>query len=49
MQHLNDILEEFLSVGRIAEGKTAATPANLNLHSLVHDTVADVQSPLKAG
>ena len=47
MRHLNDILEEFLSVGRITEGKTAANPTNLN--SLGHDTMADVQSPLKAG
>ena len=49
MHHLNNILEEFLSVGRISEGKIEANPANLNLHSLVRDTVADVQSPLKAG
>ena len=49
VQHLNTILEEFLSVGRIEEGKIEAHPGNLNLTSLVHDTVADVQSLLKAG
>ncbi|WP_239691576.1 sensor histidine kinase [Hymenobacter lapidarius] len=49
MQHLNTILEEFLSVGRIEEGKIEAHPGNLNLTSLVHDTVADMQSLLKAG
>jgi len=49
VQHLNNILEEFLSVGRIEEGRIEANPANLNLTTLVHDTVADVQSLLKAG
>jgi PAS domain S-box-containing protein len=49
VQHLNTILEEFLSVGRIEEGKIEARPANLNLDNLVRDTVADVQSLLKAG
>ncbi|WP_092741853.1 sensor histidine kinase [Hymenobacter psychrophilus] len=49
VQHLNNILEEFLSVGRIEEGKLAAHPANLNLDHLVRDTVADMQSLLKAG
>lgn len=49
VQHLNTILEEFLSVGRIEEGKMEANPANLNLDNLLRDTVADVQSLLKAG
>jgi PAS domain S-box-containing protein len=49
VQHLNNILEEFLSVGRIEEGRVEACPANLNLDSLVHDTVADMQGLLKAG
>ncbi|MFD1875110.1 sensor histidine kinase [Hymenobacter bucti] len=49
VQHLNTILEEFLSVGRIEEGKIEARPANLNLDDLVRDTVADVQSLLKTG
>ena len=49
VKHLNNILEEFLSVGRIEEGKIEAKPANLNLGNLVRDTVADVQSLLKTG
>ena len=49
VQHLNNILEEFLSVGRIEEGKIEANPANLNLDSLVEETVADMQGLLKAG
>jgi signal transduction histidine kinase len=35
VQHLNTILEEFLSVGRIEEGRIEANPANLNLTTLV--------------
>ncbi|WBA44150.1 sensor histidine kinase [Hymenobacter canadensis] len=49
VQHLNNILEEFLSVGRLEEGKMETHPANLNLDHLVRDTVADMQSLLKAG
>ncbi|SFP94920.1 sensor histidine kinase [Hymenobacter arizonensis] len=49
VQHLNTILEEFLSVGRLEEGKMEANPANLNLDELVRDTVADMHSLLKAG
>ena len=49
VQHLNNILEEFLSVGRIEEGKIEANPANLNLDSLVEETVADMHVLLKAG
>ena len=49
VNHLNDILEEFLSVGRIEEGRVAATPATLDLAVLVGETVADVQGLRKAG
>jgi PAS domain S-box-containing protein len=49
VNHLNDILEEFLSVGRIEEGKVQARPARLELAALLQDTVADVQGLLKAG
>ena len=49
VNHLNDILEEFLSVGRIEEGKVQARPAWLDLPALLHDTIADVQGLLKPG
>ncbi|TYZ06922.1 PAS domain S-box protein [Hymenobacter lutimineralis] len=49
VNHLNDILEEFLSVGRIEEGKVLARPARLHLPALVQDVVADVQGMLKPG
>jgi PAS domain S-box-containing protein len=43
VKHLNDILEEFLSVGRIEEGKLEAHPERLDLPALLPDIVADVQ------
>ena len=49
VKHLNDILEEFLSVGRIEEGRVEATPATLDMPVLLSETVADVQGLLKAG
>ena len=49
VNHLNDILEEFLSVGRIEEGKVQAQPARLDLPALLHETIADVQGLLKPG
>ena len=49
MHHLNNILEEFLSVGRIEKGRIEANPANLNLDTMAAETVADVQGLLKAG
>ena len=49
VNHLNDILEEFLSVGRIEEGKVLTCPAPICLTTLVQDTVTDVQGLLKPG
>jgi PAS domain S-box-containing protein len=49
VNQLNDILEEFLSVGRIEEGKVTAHPAHLNLPILLRDVLADMQGLLKPG
>jgi PAS domain S-box-containing protein len=49
VNHLNDILEEFLSVGRIEEGKIEAHPIRLDMPGLLDDTIADVQGLLKTG
>ena len=48
VKHLNDILEEFLSVGRIEEGRVEATPTTLDMALLLGETVADVQALRKA-
>lgn len=49
VRHLNDILEEFLSVGRLEEGKIEAHPTPLDLHLLLTDIVATAHGTLKAG
>jgi PAS domain S-box-containing protein len=49
VNQLNDILEEFLSVGRIEAGRIEAHPAHLDLGALLRDTIADVQGLCKAG
>jgi len=47
VKHLNDILEEFLSVGRLEEGKIEAHPAEVDVPGLVAETVTDMQGMLK--
>ena len=49
VNHLNDILEEFLSVGRIEEGRVQARPTEVDLAALLDETVLDVQGLLKPG
>lgn len=49
VNHLNNILEEFLSVGRIEEGKVEAHAVPFDLNTLLDEVVADVQSLRKAG
>ncbi|MBO0951810.1 sensor histidine kinase [Fibrella forsythiae] len=47
VNHLNDILEEFLSVGRLEEGKVAIHPVEVDLARLVDETILDMQGLLK--
>jgi PAS domain S-box-containing protein len=49
VNHLNAILEEFLSVGRIEEGKVETQSATFDLNTLLTETLADVQSLRKPG
>ncbi|QMW00879.1 PAS domain-containing sensor histidine kinase [Spirosoma foliorum] len=49
VNHLNDILEEFLSVGRLEEGRIEATFSWVELPKLVDEAFADLQGSLKAG
>ncbi|KAA9355321.1 PAS domain-containing sensor histidine kinase [Larkinella humicola] len=49
VNHLNDILEEFLSVGKLEEGKIEASYALFDLDELVTSVIADVQGLLKPG
>ncbi|NID13477.1 sensor histidine kinase [Fibrivirga algicola] len=47
IKHLNDILEEFLLVGKLEEGKVELHVAGVNLDQLVQETVADMQELMK--
>ena len=49
VNHLNDILEEFLSVGKLEEGKIEASYSLFDLNDLVNSVVIDVQGMLKEG
>ncbi|MGI4735712.1 MAG: ATP-binding protein [Janthinobacterium lividum] len=49
VEQLNDLLEEFLSVARLEEGKVLAYPATLYPATLLAETVAAVQGLCKAG
>lgn len=49
VKHLTDILEEFLLVGMLEEGKVETHPKDVILSKLVADTVADMRLMLKPG
>ena len=47
VKHLNDILEDFLSLGRLNEGKVAAQPGEFNLPVTVKETIDELRGLLK--
>jgi PAS domain S-box-containing protein len=49
VKHLNDILEDFLSLGRLDEGRIAADPCEFNLKDMINETLADIKVVLKPG
>ncbi|SDY81371.1 Signal transduction histidine kinase [Hymenobacter psychrophilus] len=49
VEHLNDLLEEFLSADRLEEGKLVAHPSDFDPAALLAETVAAVQGLRKAG
>jgi len=49
VKHLNDLLEDFLSLGKLDEGKIGAQFGVFNLPETVHDTIDEVRGMVKAG
>ncbi len=49
VKNLNDILEEFLSLGKLEAGKLTAQPVQVQLNQVVAETVADMRLMLKPG
>ena len=43
VKHLNDILEDFLSLGRLNEGRVAADPSLFNLKDMIEETLSDLK------
>jgi PAS domain S-box-containing protein len=49
VNHLNDILEEFLSVDRLEEGRIEARPMQIDIAELIQEVIDDMQGLLKPG
>jgi PAS domain S-box-containing protein len=49
VKHLNDILEDFLNLGKLDEGKVLTHFDEFNLQELIHDTTEEVRGLLKKG
>ena len=49
VNNLTNILNEFLSVGKIEEGKLVLNISNFNVNKLIESTVADLKTMLKVG
>ena len=49
VKHLNDILEDFLSLGKLDEGRITTDPGGFNLKEMIDETLADVKVVLKPG
>lgn len=47
VKHLNNILEDFLSLGKLDEGKVAALPSEFNLPELLNETTEEMRGLLK--
>lgn len=47
VKHLNDLLEDFLSLGKLDEGKVGASFNSMNLHDVVQDTVDEMKGLAK--
>ena len=47
VKHLNDILEDFLSLGKLDEGRVESHSNEFNLQELLHDTIDEMKGLLK--
>jgi PAS domain S-box-containing protein len=49
VKHLNDLLEDFLSLGKLDEGKIGAVVSEINLPEVLGDTIDDIKGIVKEG
>ena len=47
VKHLNDLLDDFLSLGKLDEGKVGAEFSEINLHELLGDTIDEMRGLTK--
>jgi PAS domain S-box-containing protein len=49
VKHLNDLLEDFLSLGKLDEGKIGAQKGTFFLSETIHDTIDEVRGMVRKG
>lgn len=49
VRHLNDILEDFLSLGKLDEGKVGTSISKFDLYEFVYETIEEMKGLLKKG
>lgn len=49
VKHLNDILEDFLSLGKLDEGKVETRCDEIDITEFIHDTIDEMKGLLKQG
>lgn len=49
VKHLNDILEDFLSLGKLDEGRIEADPSVFNIKETIEETISDMKLHIKPG
>lgn len=47
VKHLNDLLEDFLSLGKLDEGKVATLPVSFSIREKIANTIEDMKGILK--
>ncbi|WP_276502619.1 PAS domain-containing sensor histidine kinase [Terrimonas pollutisoli] len=49
VRHLNDILEDFLSLGKLDEGKVGISLSEFDLYEFIYETIEEMRGLLKKG
>ena len=49
VKHLNNLLDDFLSLGRLEEGKVTAKISDIDINKLLHDSVEEMKRIAKPG
>ena len=47
VKHLNDLLEDFLSLGKLDEGKVGTVTGEFNIHEIIHEIIDEMKGIIK--